>query len=409
MIPRKFRRIRTRAGALMIAGTTGVVLAACVGVASQSSADDATPQATTHVVSSAVVVDTTTSSTTTTPYAVRQPPIIYRPPGLSMANKVPLLIAFHGAGSGPQNMEGLTHFEELAQQYGFVVVYPDTSDPSAPWKPPSDVTYVSSLINQVIASENIDPSRVYATGFSAGGFEALEVGCNLSRQIAGIAVVSESMGLGLYNACGITRPTSFLLMVGTQDAPYYAGGGVFPSAAQVAAKWRSLDGCGSTPSSTTQVTTVLQQNWTGCVNGSAVALYLVQGAGHVWPPYGPGAPSNYSASQAIWSFFSNIQAAPTTAAGTVAIRSLQVSVQKRHFKRTVIVSFGLAEPVTIVEMLAGHRLVHASFKLAAGVTARSQLPVPRWIKRGRYTLTFAVTDAYGRTLSLTRTFKLPAA
>src|ERR1700739_3799773 len=60
----------------------------------------------------------------------RLPPIIYRPPGLSRSTKVPLLVAFRGAGAGisPQNMEGLTHFEELARTDGFVTVIPDTSD-----------------------------------------------------------------------------------------------------------------------------------------------------------------------------------------------------------------------------------------------------------------------------------------
>jgi poly(3-hydroxybutyrate) depolymerase len=45
--------------------------------------------------------------------------------------------------------------------------------------------------------------------------------------------------------------------------------------------------------------------WRNCAGASAVALYIVHGAGHVWPPYGPGAPQDYSASAAVWSFVSS--------------------------------------------------------------------------------------------------------
>jgi hypothetical protein len=169
-----------------------------------------------------------------------------------------------------------------------------------------------------------------------------------------------------------------------------------------------MDGCRTFQPATQQVSTVLQQTWSGCVNGSAVALYLVQGAGHVWPPYGPGAPTNYSASAAIWKFFSNIQAAPTSA-GAVSISSLQVSVQKHRHARTIVASFTLGEAVKIVETLAGRIPVHGSFSLATSGRPVSQLSVPRGVKAGKYTLTFAISDSYGRTLSLSRTIRLPAA
>jgi polyhydroxybutyrate depolymerase len=228
---------------------------------------------------------------------------------LSVATPVPLVIALYGATGTPSAMEGQTRFETVAAEHGFVVVYPG-SDTNPPWNSPSDLSYLSSLIAQVEASQNIDPARIYVTGFSAGARMTYDVGCMLSAKLAAIAAVSGLMR----GTCTLAHPVSELSIVGSSEPNLISGSPTIPSAATIAAQWHLLDGCPAEQPAVSQVGPVTQQTWLGCANGSAVGLYVVQGGGHYWPGQygapGPDAPGQYSASEAIWAFFAAHPAAP---------------------------------------------------------------------------------------------------
>jgi polyhydroxybutyrate depolymerase len=352
----------------------------------------------------------TTSTSTSTLTASRLPPIIYRGSGLAppaSSPKVPLVIALHGSFGNPLDMQGLTKFEHVADEHGFVVAYLASSDLNHPWRPPSDLNYVSSMIDQITASQNIDPSRVYVTGFSAGGYETWRAGCELSSKVAAIAIVSGAMNGPLYNSCAPSRPVSQMLMVGSSDSTRYTGvPGRLPSPFQTTAKWRALDGCSSQVTQSGQVSTVSQQTWGACTDGSAVALYIVHGAGHVWPPIGAGAPQDYSASEAVWAFFAAHRAAPRT----VGAKLTSVRVMRKGKSRAVVSSFRLGEPVTVVETIArGHRtLLRKVFQLQRGANnVAANLAVPHSVGAGRYTIGVAIGDQYGRKLIVLRSVRLP--
>ena len=326
------RLTRLRAGALTVC-LAGLVAAGCGGAsATRSSASStATPSRTTSsgsaTASSAATTSASATSSTTSgadasescsaaQLAARLPAIVYRPGGLSTARKVPLLIALHGSGGSPASMEGLTHFEQVASEHGFVVAYPAACDLADPWSAPQDLTYISSLISRLTASQNIDPSRVYVTGFSAGGYETWRTACLLSRQVAAIAVVSDAMSQKTVQACSLAHPISQLLIVGTANGYIFSGiPGRLPSATQTTTWWRSVDGCPAGPDEINHVSTVIERTWTSCRDGTAVALYMIQGAVHVWPPYGTGAPTNYPTSEAVWAFLSAHRAAPFSSGG----------------------------------------------------------------------------------------------
>ncbi|QJS99994.1 PHB depolymerase family esterase [Streptomyces asoensis] len=90
----------------------------------------------------------------------------------------PVLVAVHWCGgSGPAMYSG-TEYSQLADQYGFVIVYPsvtrsskcfDVSSPQALKRGGgSDPVGVKSMIDWVTAAYAADTSRVYATGISSG-------------------------------------------------------------------------------------------------------------------------------------------------------------------------------------------------------------------------------------------------
>jgi polyhydroxybutyrate depolymerase len=255
------------------------------------------------------ITGTTTAGSTTTAatesftiIGPRPAPIVYRPPGLGLSRKVPLVVAFYGATGTPQAMEGLTKFEELARTYGFVVAYPG-SQTNPPWHGPDDVQYMNALIARVRASENIDPKRIYLTGFSAGGRETYFLGCRLSRVVAAIAVVSSVMR---DYPCTVAHAISEVTIAGSTEAVNGSSSGV-PSAAAVAARWRAFDGCPTQAPVQRQVATVTEQTWGSCRSGSAVGIWIVQGGHHTWPGTYGLAPSDpdaqFNASKAIWAFF----------------------------------------------------------------------------------------------------------
>jgi polyhydroxybutyrate depolymerase len=243
-------------------------------------------------------------ATPVAPPAPRPGTIVYRPPGLSLAKPVPLVLGLHGAGGTAQGLEGQSKLEELANQDGFVVVLPESLTPLTPWQSPTDIPYLQSLLASVDQSQNIDMRRQYVTGFSAGGREAYTAACQLSQDFAAVAVVSSAPPA----ACAPTHPVSELLIYGSLETSLANGNAAtgFPSASAIASQWRSIDGC-ATSSSATQVGPTAQTTWGSCTNGSAVGLYTVNGGTHFWPGQnggtGPDAPGVYSGTNAVWQFF----------------------------------------------------------------------------------------------------------
>jgi polyhydroxybutyrate depolymerase len=348
-----------------------------------------------------------TGSTTGT--GPRPAPIIHRGAGLSFSQKVPLLISLPGLGGTPTNMERGTRFDQLADRYGFVVAYLASDNQQHPWSPGGDdLPYVSSMIDQLTQSQNIDPSRVYVTGFSAGAAFTYIVGCKLSSKVAAIAPVSAVMNTRVTAPCTIPHPISVLTIMGSRDGAY---GGVPPyvlSATQTAAAWQAKDQCPANYHQA-QVGSAAQRTWTGCVDGSAVGLYTIIGGTHIWPgdPSFNLPPSNpdaqFDASPAIWAFVSQYRVKHG-----VSARLLSYGVRAPKHARQVVARFRLGELVTLsFALLAGRNLVTwRLFRLGAG-SARPVLAVPRKIRAGRYRLVFTLTDAYDRTSTFRKRVRIP--
>src|SRR6516164_7063732 len=50
---------------------------------------------------------------------------LHVPPGLAKDKSVPLVLIYHGSGSDGERMERFTNFSKLADEHGFIAVYPD--------------------------------------------------------------------------------------------------------------------------------------------------------------------------------------------------------------------------------------------------------------------------------------------
>jgi polyhydroxybutyrate depolymerase len=246
---------------------------------------------------------------------------------------VPLLLAFHGAGSNSEDMASLTDLGKVADRAGFLVVYPqgidyrwhaglDTGSTAAQV---DDLGFVRALLSRLESDYAVDRQRVYATGFSNGAFFSQRLACAMAEDFAAVASVSGQMSQALSLVCKPTRPISVLLVHGNADpiVPYDGGslqgstGNALLSVAATAAFWEQADACpgsggsvkvhGASPADGTHVR---REAHTGCAAGTEVALYTVDQGGHTWPD-GPqydrlmiiGKVSHaLDASAAIWEF-----------------------------------------------------------------------------------------------------------
>jgi len=89
----------------------------------------------------------------------------------------PLIFFLHGAGSLDNNsafvmsagLPEVLYSGDQPEDFGFIVVSPQAF-PNIPWWEGDTLAILNALLEEVIATYQIDPSRVYLTGLSMGGY-----------------------------------------------------------------------------------------------------------------------------------------------------------------------------------------------------------------------------------------------
>lgn len=242
------------------------------------------------------------------------------PLSLDRAQPAPLVIVLGGVGNTGESMVGATMFDRVADREGLVVAYPEGINQT--WNAgycclggaasgPDDVGFLSQVLDDVAANNNIDATRVYAVGVSAGAMMAYRLACEVAERIVGVGSVAGAM---IIDDCQPSRPVSVIEIHGTADGlvPYEggrtAGGATQPSppAPAVAQRWAELNSCPR--STTTVVGPVSTTTWAGCAAGTAVTLVSIEGGGHTWFAEGLGSVNGaVDATTEIWSFLGSTQ------------------------------------------------------------------------------------------------------
>lgn len=246
------------------------------------------------------------------------------PPG-----KHALVLVFHGGGGNGVNAARVSGMSAVADRRGFIVAYPNGSGRGGrilTWNVGNccgyaldhhvdDVGFVRALIDKLTAELPVDPNRVYATGISNGGMLSYRVGCELADKVAAIAPVAGALD----GECHPSAPVSVAAFHGTEDQHVLFEGGPSISRAdthsrtdrpvrETVAFWAEHDHC-SRKKTDTIASGVTLETWGGCVDGTEVSLYVLQGFGHAWPggkrgsPWGDNPAAAISASEAMWTFF----------------------------------------------------------------------------------------------------------
>lgn len=241
---------------------------------------------------------------------------------------VPLIIVMHGAGGTGAGIESFSGFNELSEQEGFIVIYPngidnvwaDGRDGDPRVGVQDDVAYLSRVIDFLVRSLPIDPARVYATGHSMGGFMAFRLACEIPERIAAIAPVAATFPNYLRDECIESPPVPMVMVHGTDDniVPWAGVPIAYFSAGQSLGFWAVHNECNTREGISAlenidpdDGTFVLYEGYTDCANDADVQLYGVYHGGHTWPGHPIGVSfdlgltsADLDATAVIWEFFS---------------------------------------------------------------------------------------------------------
>ncbi len=281
---------------------------------------------------------------------------VYTPQSYQVGTAVPLLVMLHGCTQTAQDFATGTAMNQLAEQYGFIIVYPQQTsnyNQNLCWNwfvpanqlrgsgEPASIVGIIQTMQQNTALWTIDPTRIYVAGLSAGAAMSVILGVTYPDVFAAIGVHSgleykaatnlssgwramqrggpdpQQQGLAAYAAMSsLARIVPTIVLHGTNDTTVAPVNGD-----QAVQQWMETDQLASqntyTPDFTrpTHVTSgqvpggfaYVVATWANANGGDVQAYWKIRGMGHAWS--GGSSAGTYTdsrgpnASLALYNFF----------------------------------------------------------------------------------------------------------
>lgn len=214
----------------------------------------------------------------------------------------PLVLAFHGDGGGGAAMRGAFPIDTFVGEEA-LVVYPSGqhgawdlySAPAAN----ADLAFVEELVGHLAARFTLDRGRVFAAGFSSGGFLVNQLACRRPALLRGIAALAGGAPAepndpaasrwpnGWVRCAGQTEGVAALIVHGTADGVVPFAGGEFAGR-----YWAYVNDCATERA---PVEPSPCEAFTRCPEGKQVTFCAVDALDHrIWG----------EAARSAWSFFS---------------------------------------------------------------------------------------------------------
>jgi polyhydroxybutyrate depolymerase len=254
---------------------------------------------------------------------------VYIPPSYDPAVDAPLVLVLHGAGGTGIGTASFTGFADLADEQGFILVFPDgfqrawnDARPDIRTITTDDVGFIRNILDFLTENLSVDERRIYAAGYSMGGGMAFRLGCQLQDRFAAVASVAFTFPAYQLDACLFSEPIPVMLVQGTNDTAYAGytdqyGNRLMMSVDESRRYWARHNGCeGDTLTSSMpdiapdDGTRIRLRANTDCENHADVVIYEVRGGGHTWPgrPLDIEADIGHTsmdidATRVIWQFF----------------------------------------------------------------------------------------------------------
>lgn len=220
------------------------------------------------------------------------------PRGYDAKTAYPLVFVFHGDGEDGFSLYGYFKFQEASGDAA-ILVYPSgegaTWDLYTPADRNKDIAFVEAMLAQLAGRYSVDRARVFASGWSNGGFFVNQLACRRSALLRGAA--SSSGGAPYepespndkwpngFTRCPNQAPVPYLAIHGLADGTVEPSGGEFS-----AAYWAYVNGCAGTRA----VSAPPCEAYAGCKPGRPTTYCPIPGMGHqIWP----------QAAKVQWDFF----------------------------------------------------------------------------------------------------------
>lgn len=244
---------------------------------------------------------------------------VHVPAGYDPTRPAPVVLNFHGYTSNGLEQAEYSGMFKKSDEAGFVAVHPEGFGSTQSWNAGAccgqavaagvdDVALVRAILDELSAKLCIDTRRVFATGFSNGGFLSHRLACELSDRVAAIASVSGVLGV---KSCAPSRPVPVMQLHGTRDrvVPFDGNPSLgFPSVEATVTGWAERNECTDAPRAVFARDDVTCTTMDACGGGSEVTLCTIEGGGHTWPgsAYSVGTDKTTQAiraTDAVWEFF----------------------------------------------------------------------------------------------------------
>ena len=223
----------------------------------------------------------------------------------------PLIIAMHGRNQFLVTFIPQSQMSNFANPQNVAVVYPQGLNfwgvpawNTGVWWSNSvydDVGYIDALIDSVSSNFAIDSNRIYACGFSNGGFMAYDLACELPDRIVAFGSVSGNFMMNSNQDCTNEREIPIMHIHGTSDliVNYYPPTIDLSMASLEAMEWWSIEN-----DLTEQTIEALNDNVNIYTNSSLTSNtkfihFQVVSGGHEWFNYDWG----FHASEELLNFF----------------------------------------------------------------------------------------------------------
>jgi polyhydroxybutyrate depolymerase len=229
--------------------------------------------------------------------------LVALPASYDHETRIPVLFGYHGGGGSAAQMQAQTRLDSIADEFGFALVYVDAYDgfwvtpcpecDNEGRDPMEEIDYAYDLIRSLSRSHALDPDRVYATGFSMGGFFLNNVGCLPDLPFQGIAPVAAGARRTMPGTCLSTlsrRRLPVLITNGMVDLSVPPeGGDDWLGVDELTAWWRQWNGCDETSSAELEpelagesAPQIVRTEWSRCGDGTKVQVQKVERIGHWW-------------------------------------------------------------------------------------------------------------------------------
>jgi len=225
--------------------------------------------------------------------------VVYEPKPYDPGKPTALVLSLHGFSDWPMHHMRMSGWNRIADEEGFIVVYPMGTGFPLRWNAYSlteedgsenkDLIFLQELIAEMQETYDINPKQIYVNGLSNGAGMTQLLACSMGDRIAAIGGVA-GFYMFPWESCETESPIPAMLFHGTGDeiVPYYGGfyertGEDFPILPEFSASWAKRNGCVMEAKETQASVSVTRTAYDGCEQGAEVVLYTIEGGGHTWP------------------------------------------------------------------------------------------------------------------------------